>query len=139
MSLNLHQTGNDWSYITLTSIIRPLYYKPQVIIPLFAMVEESRRPSDPGPRRRFYLSHLRVVMRPAGKPAEEALAPPRAPLLCVHFAVDGAVAFDGLGRRWRQLPGHEAVLHGPAPAALVEPGHDVGEDGLHVLVGLPGG
>ena len=78
-----------------------------------------------------------MVMRPAGKPAEEARTPPPRTPLCLRFAVDGVVTMDELGRRWHQLP--EAVLHGPAPAALVEPGDDVGEDGLHVLVGLPSG
>lgn len=77
-------------------------------------------------------------MRPAGEPAEEARMPPPRTPLCLRFAVAGVViTVDELARRWHQLP--EAVLHGPAPAALVEPGDDIGEDGLHVLVGLPSG
>ena len=74
-------------------------------------------------------------MRPAGKPAEEASA------LSLRSRsnrrLTAVLAINELAGSWRHL--REAVLHGPAAAALVEPGDDVGEDGLHVLVGLAGG
>jgi hypothetical protein len=85
--------------------------------------------------RQFYLSHLSVMMRSAGEPAEEASALSLRP--CVSRRLAAVLAIDELAGRRRHLP--EAVLHCPAAAALVEPGDDVGEDGLHVLVGLTGG
>jgi hypothetical protein len=78
-----------------------------------------------------------MVMRPTSESAEEAPAqPPRTPVPHRCFIV--LLSVDELGaRNCHELP--EAVLKPPVPAAVVEPGDDVEEDGIHVLVGLAGG
>lgn len=83
--------------------------------------------------------HFRVVMRAAGEPGEAAAAPPWRAALGVTVDVSGAapLAADEPVRRRHHL--HQAVLHRPGAAAPVEPGDDVGEDGVDVVVGLAGG
>jgi hypothetical protein len=78
-----------------------------------------------------------MVMCPTSESAEEPPAqPPRMPVPLRCFTV--LLAVDELGaRHCQEFP--EAVLERPVPAALVEPGDDVEEDGIHVLVGLAGG